>query len=236
VELHDDGTWAAWAYQVEDPTVWPRVQDCELSMAVMCSLFRARLGPKWSPREVHFEHTGADPDATLRTFFRARIMFGRPVTQIVFETRDLDRELIVEGADITSVLERHADDLLAQQRGQQREAERPLTARVSRLIGAQLSREQITVAGVARAFGMSARTLQRELANEGTTLRALLREHRQTLAEARLTEGASSHGAIAQAMGYSDGTVFWRAFKRWSGKSPRAFRARVDDGGFERKK
>jgi AraC-like DNA-binding protein len=65
------------------------------------------------------------------------------------------------------------------------------------------------------------------LAAEGTSVRDLLRDHRRRLAEQRLASGTSSHALIAQAIGYSDSTVFWRAFKRWNGGSPKSFRARL---------
>jgi AraC-like DNA-binding protein len=229
VGLQDHGASVGWVYRVEDPAVWPRIQDSELTMAGICSFLRARLGAKWSPLEVHLEHAGADTGQTLQDFFRAKVLFDQPMTQILVSSVDLDRELMVEGADATSALERHAQDILARLADDQKGPGATLTDRVNRLIGARLGVEPVTVASVARAFGLSARSLQRDLADEGTSLRDLLRAHRRMLAERRLDSGASSHAAIAQAMGYSDSTVFWRAFKRWSGKSPRAFRHRADD-------
>ncbi len=77
---------------------------------------------------------------------------------------------------------------------------------------------------------MSARSFQRGLAAEGTTLRDLVRAYRQWLAETRLDAGGATMTQIAQAMGYSDATVFWRAFKGWSGSPPAAFRRRRDRG------
>jgi AraC-like DNA-binding protein len=96
---------------------------------------------------------------------------------------------------------------------------------VRQLIGARIGLDRVAIGSVASALGLSPRSLQRGLAAEGTSLRDLVREHRRKLAEQRLLSGHSSHALIAQAMGYSDQTVFWRAFKRWSGDTPTAFRA-----------
>jgi AraC-like DNA-binding protein len=204
------------------------VQDSELSMAAMCTLFRARLGSKWAPLEVHFEHGGADRDLTLRNFFRARIRFGQSLTQILIASVDLDRPLRTEDAEVTPALERHARDLLAQRMNSEEHSSATLIDQARRVIGARLSLEQISVASIARDLGLSARSLQRGLAAEGTTMRNLLRDLRRELAEQRLGAGMSSHASIAQAIGYSDATVFWRAFKRWSGKTPSTFRERFD--------
>jgi len=228
VGLHDDGAWAAWIYKVEDPTVWPRVQDSELTMATMCTLFRARLGPRWAPLEVHFEHGGADRGLALRKFFRARIRFDQPFTQVLIASADLDRPLRTEDAEVTPALERHAQDLLARQMESEEHSLATLTEQARRIIVARLHLERISVASIARDLGLSTRSLQRGLAAHGTTMRNLLREVRRELAEQRLDSGKSSHASIAQAIGYSDTTVFWRAFKRWSGTTPRAFRERSE--------
>jgi AraC-like DNA-binding protein len=225
VGLHDHATWAAWVYKLEDPAIWPRAQDSELTLATMCSLVRARLGHRWAPLEVHFEHTPEGRDPALRDIFRAPVRFGQPVTQFLIAAADLDRRLRSEDAHVTPALERHALDLLERDRHAQAALSAQLSDRVRQLIGARMGLDRIGIGSVANALGLSPRSLQRGLAAEGTSLRDLVREHRRRLAEQRLLSGSSSHALIAQAIGYSDQTVFWRAFKRWSGDTPTAFRA-----------
>ncbi|HKU40545.1 MAG TPA: AraC family transcriptional regulator ligand-binding domain-containing protein [Polyangiales bacterium] len=76
---------------------------------------------------------------------------------------------------------------------------------------------------LARSLGMAERTLKRRLAELGTSYTQLLEAERQARAIA-LLRGEASVDHIADQLGYSDAANFTRAFRRWTGKSPRAFR------------
>jgi AraC-like DNA-binding protein len=78
---------------------------------------------------------------------------------------------------------------------------------------------------IARQLAMSPRNLQRRLAEEGQTFQALLDEARMTLARSYIEEGRLSVTEIAFVLGFADTSAFSRAFKRWTGKSPRAHAA-----------
>lgn len=74
---------------------------------------------------------------------------------------------------------------------------------------------------IARALGMSERSLQRQLAAEGTSFSDLLADARTSLARSYLEEGRLSVTEIAFMLGFADTSTFSRAFKRWTGKAPR---------------
>jgi AraC-like DNA-binding protein len=77
---------------------------------------------------------------------------------------------------------------------------------------------------VAAQLGMSRQTLFRHLKNEGTTYRQVLEDLRHTSAISHLKSQTLSVGEIAYLLGFSDLAAFSRAFKRWTGQSPRDFR------------
>jgi AraC-like DNA-binding protein len=77
---------------------------------------------------------------------------------------------------------------------------------------------------VAAALHMSERTLQRHLGAEGSSFATLLDEERSTLARRHVAEGSLPLGELAWLLGYSDLRALGRAFKRWTGTSPSAFR------------
>lgn len=218
VRLDVSGKTTIWTYQVEDPTIWPRVQDSELTLAGTCQVVRFFLGQHWSPSEVHFEHGAPDDCSAHQRFFRAPVLFSQPTNRLFFSTADVDRPVRNEDPDLSRVLERHIADLLAKQ-----ETEADILRQVQRLIVLNMGRNRITVDRLAGDLGISTRTLQRELSKQNTSLRLLLRAHRQTLAESRFAAGRCRSADIAQTLGYADATAFWRAFKSWTGATPRDF-------------
>jgi AraC-like DNA-binding protein len=77
---------------------------------------------------------------------------------------------------------------------------------------------------VAELCGVSKRTLTRRLAMMGSSLKTEIDMLRQKQAEAELLNGNRTIAAIGASVGYPDSSVFTRAFKRWSGMTPRRFR------------
>jgi AraC-like DNA-binding protein len=99
-----------------------------------------------------------------------------------------------------------------------------LERRVRSLIRLLLAGGSARKGAAARELGLSPRTLDRELARRGTSFRLLLDDVRRELAELDLREGRRSLGEIARGLGYANPANFTRAFRRWTGQSPRGFR------------
>jgi AraC-like DNA-binding protein len=78
---------------------------------------------------------------------------------------------------------------------------------------------------VAKELGMSARTLQRRITDEGATFRQLLLEARQELARQYLTQSSIEITEAAYLLGYDDANSFHRAFKTWEGTTPGHWRS-----------
>jgi AraC-like DNA-binding protein len=83
-----------------------------------------------------------------------------------------------------------------------------------------------SLALLAKRLGLSARSLQRKLANEGTSFASLVDDARSALARAYLRDSSLGLTEIALLLGFADQSTFTRAFKRWTGDAPGAFRAR----------
>ena len=80
---------------------------------------------------------------------------------------------------------------------------------------------------MARRLGMSRRTLQRSLAQEGVTLSALIAQNRRDEACRLLTTMRGPLKEVARRVGYTDVAAFCRAFRRWTGQSPGQFHLRA---------
>ncbi len=88
-----------------------------------------------------------------------------------------------------------------------------------------------TVQLTARVLGMNVRMLQRRLAAAGTSHSQIVDEVRFEVACRLLGYPGRSIADIASALGYSDPAHFTRAFTRWAGMTPRAYRQEGKSGG-----
>lgn len=86
------------------------------------------------------------------------------------------------------------------------------------------TRQMPTMDVMAQALGVSSRSMRRHLEDEGTCYEDLVAEVRRTLACELLANDALSAEQIAERLGYAELASFSRAFKRWTGQSPRAYR------------
>lgn len=120
---------------------------------------------------------------------------------------------------LRQLLETQANDILAHQSERTGLAFQVLRALASRVAGGDTS-----ITSVAGELAMSVRTLQRRLATDGASYHDLLDEARKAAASRYLTESTLAICEVAYLMGYSEPAPFHRAFKRWFGKTPEAFR------------
>ncbi|MDQ2802494.1 MAG: AraC family transcriptional regulator [Pseudomonadota bacterium] len=210
------------SYQIEDAAIWPRRQDSELSLAVICGLIRCTCRPGWRPVQVHFEHSAPPGARALVQAFRAPVLFGQGVNRLVIANEDLDRPLERPGAPAAPFLERHVLDLMG-------ESEMPgsFANQLGVLVAQRLGCASIGMQDLATGLGVSVRTLRRRLREEGVSFRDILRAQRQRRAEALMQSGRMPISDIAYSLSYADAAVLSRAFRAWTGSSPRQFVARA---------
>jgi AraC-like DNA-binding protein len=122
-------------------------------------------------------------------------------------------------AVLRGVLERQADRTLADAP----KADDPV-AEVRRVLAWKIGNGGTRIEAVARRLATSPRTLQRRLAAGGVSFQELLDDVRKEAAGQRVAHSAMSIGEIAYLLGYSEPGPFHRAFKRWYGETPQAFR------------
>jgi AraC-like DNA-binding protein len=100
----------------------------------------------------------------------------------------------------------------------------PLSARVRRMLMEDLGQATLTADSVARTLAMSRRTLTRQLAEEGTSFRAIFDAVRAELARALLQDRSLSIADVAFFLQYSEPAAFHRSFRRWTGQTPQSYR------------
>ena len=100
----------------------------------------------------------------------------------------------------------------------------PVAMQAKAEIGKNLSGGVPKLSDVAKAMGMSARTLQRKLSEEGAVFQELVDQARRELSERLLRTTQYPLAEIAFLTGFAEQSGFTRAFKRWAGDTPRSFR------------
>jgi len=83
------------------------------------------------------------------------------------------------------------------------------------------------ISDVAQQLCLSARTLQRRLADAGHSFQSVVDEARRRLATRMRGETVYSLSEVAFMTGFADQSAFTRAFKRWEGQTPRSYRVRT---------
>ena len=104
-----------------------------------------------------------------------------------------------------------------------------LAGDVRRVLAPRLARGEADIGLVARDLAMSSRTLQRRLAADGLSYHELLDRVRRETAETCLGDASLAIAEVAYLTGYSEPAAFHRAFRRWTGVTPQAFRQRSEE-------
>ena len=215
------GVEARLAYHYRAAGAAPRVrrQESEEMLSTMMRVARGLTGVDWVPREVHFEHAEPPDTSEHARIFRAPVRFGRPMTKLIFDVSVLELPLVGADPALGSLLERQAEELLAGSRHHG-----GFAGRVREVISEGLPGGEARVDVVCRRLGVSPRTLQRKLREEGTTFQGLLEETQRALAEFYLRKPEVAIGEVSYLTGFSQPSAFHRAFRRWTGLTPQEFR------------
>lgn len=102
---------------------------------------------------------------------------------------------------------------------------RPLIEDLRRVLRIELLRDTCSAATVARLFSMHRRTMSRHLRTEGLAFRQVANEIRFEIACELLENTDMALSQVAAVLRYSELSAFTRAFRRWSGQTPSAWRA-----------
>ena len=219
LELVDDGERCRFRFDVSSRPGVP-VQAVDAIAALCVRQARALHAPRpCEPLSVSFTRPEPVDMEPYRALFRAPLAFDAPCNEIVFPREDVDAPLPSASADLA----RANDEILVRALAAQEGAR--LSARVQRALMDALPTGPPSKRAIASALGFSPRNLQRGLEEEGTTFTALVEEARATLARGYLETGRLSVTEIAFMLGFADTSTFSRAFKRWTGRSPRDFAA-----------
>ena len=219
VALVEEGDVAAVRVTAESEA--PAPASHELCFAMLHAQATAISTVPFRAERVDFTHRSNLVEAYAR-FFDAPVRFGAAETELVIARSLMDAKLVSADPALFGILARAADDA---ERKQTVEAQdKVLTAQVKRTLHKALREGASEVDDVAKRLGLSGRSLQRRLKDEGTSFQELREETRRDLARHYLDLDLAI-SEISFLLGFSEPSAFFRAFKRWTGLTPLESRA-----------
>ncbi|MGA7935947.1 MAG: AraC family transcriptional regulator [Kovacikia sp.] len=189
----------------------------ESTFAAMMTATQQLTGNSLQAQAVWFQHPCPEDWAEHQRIFQTNVQFSQPLNRIVFQSTCLDWSVRSANPNLLSVFERHAATMLKAQ-------SQSYSQKVMQTITQQLQGDVPSIEAIARSLMTSVRQLQRELQAENTSYQQLLEETRKNLAIHHFKDPETSIHNVAFLLGFSEPSAFHRAFKQWTGQTPRSYR------------
>jgi AraC-like DNA-binding protein len=212
----DEGLWVVYDHRRDEADMdrW----GSELLIALFLTMCRANFGERLAPLQVTLRYPAPDDPAAYVRFFGCPVAFAADENAFLLSNEVVNKPLDTGNLELAHTLDAlltsqlaaiDRDDLISR-----------CKAELYRLLpsGNVGSRE------LAQSVCVSERSLQRKLAERGTAFQELLDEVRKDVALRFLTDMKFSVTEIAFLCGFSNSSSFARAFLRWTGCSPTAWR------------
>jgi AraC-like DNA-binding protein len=217
-EVHEDDERVV--VEVSSRLPWALVPNdvSEYAVGVLTGRLQRHIDPPVMPLGLYFRHNAKSKPSG----FGYPVVYGADMTALHIDARAWRQPMPQRDDHMQRMLARYADMLLAAV-----PAGDALLEEARGLLAARLDAAP-TLQEIASSMGASGRTLQRQLKDRGTTFQKLLDDTRSTLAQQLLRQRRLSMAEVGYLVGYAEPSAFHRAFKRWTGTTPRAYRRDVD--------
>jgi len=183
-------------------------------------MMRSLTGKNLSPLEVRFIYPQPESTAEYERVFCCPVYFGQKENSFTINLSLINTPILMANPGLLEYFENYAQNFLAEL-----DRKNEYIRAVTKIILSRLDDEKLSINKVAREMSISVRTLQNRLEAEGVVFSDLLKDTRERLAKRYLCENYSVE-QITYLLGFSDPSVFRKAFKKWSGVTPREYRER----------
>jgi AraC-like DNA-binding protein len=217
LQVEREGELGAITAQLRPTIPLPPAQE-DFFMAMITVLSRQLTGLDETPHEVRFRHARPADTSPADGLFRCPVLYGQERTQTVFPMWFLEVECINADSVLAKVVGEHAERIIARLPPQE-----TFVTQVQRVLAERIA-DDVSVERVARVLHTSPRTLRRRLTESGTGFKEVLADLRETMAKRYIDDKRLTLDEIAWLLGFSNTSAFHRAFKRWTGSTPDAYR------------
>jgi AraC-like DNA-binding protein len=209
--------------RISAPGLWIHPAGYDFIVAsLMIAGRRQTLIEDLCPRRIRFPYprpTTSEPPAIAR-IVACELGYDGEALEVEFESAHLAIRLVRANAKVGELLREAALELLPQDK------ESELAIAVRELVRKGLAADSVSSAVIARKLHMSERTLRRKLDAEGIGLREVVDDERKRLALDKVLDESLSMDAIASELGFTTAQALHRAFRRWTGDTVQAYRAK----------
>lgn len=212
LEEFDGGLWVV--DRRINPNEYPELTETTWSRFICGS--RRDFPEETFALEAHVTHAPPGYAAEYERLWQVPVTFGSDRNAIRFDTDWINVKIQPENRYVFGVFSERAEALLSSLTGS-----RSIRGQVEAMLIRILHTGDVGINMIAGQMGLSRQTLFRKLKQEGVTFADLLDELRREMAMHYLTAKKVSVNETAYLVGYSDPASFSRAFKRWTGVSPR---------------
>ncbi|RRS06254.1 AraC family transcriptional regulator [Aquabacterium soli] len=194
-------------------------------MSVILRACGALYGPDFQLLELRLQRPRPQDHQRYERVLRVVPIYGSQDNALWLDESVLMRPLAYANEELARINEEAVGRYLSQWRQGQAD---DLPLRMREWFGARLPQGEPRQEDAAAHLGLSTRSLQRRLAEQGTSYRDVLQQARHALALAHLRAGVYSVSEIAYLLGFAELSAFTRAFRRWTGVTPSAWRDSPD--------
>jgi AraC-like DNA-binding protein len=173
------------------------------------------------PTHVSFRHARPSYASRYTEFFGCPVYFNALHSELVFRRELLDWGHYLGNETLKQSIEETASKMLSSRTQEERTSDR-----IRLFLRFQGDLDSVTAESIARKLAVSERSLRRKLQSEGVSLTQLVDGVRREIACEELSRREACIESTAQRVGFTDRAAFYRAFKRWTGETPLAYRTR----------
>ena len=221
-ELTIDAAQAKLAHVPQETRLQPTDEAVDAGLAIVVKMCRAIADPHFAPTAVTLRHADNGHIEQYVNYFRCPVRFSADENALYFDLETLRKPAPAGNRELAYHNDRAAERYLATLNPER------VGDKVKEILLTLLPSGEATQETVASNLHKSVSTLQRQLKAEGVSYRELLEQTRRELAQQLLGEQRYALSQIAYLLGFSDQGNFSRAFKRWTGRSPAAFRRQAE--------
>jgi AraC-like DNA-binding protein len=211
-----DGLRFAYDHRRRDPVL--RAIGADFALSLVMDMCRMNYGATLRPMEVRLSRARVGDTEPYRHFYGCPIHFETNEDSFLLSRRVADEPLPTANRQLAGTL----DSILTSQLAALDRNNIPARCKSSLL--EEITSGEVSEGDMARRLHMSRRTLQRKLAESNTTYQKLVDDTRRDLALRYMEDPRNSITDVTFLLGFSGQSAFTRAFNRWTGMSPTAYR------------